>query len=272
MKIALRAAASAICCCLLLGSPAQAGRTCAEPQPLKPETVIRALDLALRTALALDASGAKVLVLARAGQDLRKYRLYYSHLGFAYQHSDEQGGHVWRILHKLNQCGSADSTVYRQGLGDFFMDDLWRMEAAWMIPAPEVQRKLLAVLTDEQRMVQMHARPYSMVSYVWGLKYQQSNQWALETLALALDPEQPTNGGTRARAQQWLQGQDYRPGVLNIGALKRLGARMTAANVAFDDHPDEKRFSDRIETVTADSIFSWMTRAGLTSRPLQKIN
>ena len=38
---------------------------------------------------------------------------------------------------------------------------------------------------------------------------------------------------------------------------------MTSANVAFDDHPNEKRFSDRIETVTVDSVFRWLERDGL---------
>jgi hypothetical protein len=38
---------------------------------------------------------------------------------------------------------------------------------------------------------------------------------------------------------------------------------MTRANVAFDDHPNEKRFSDRIETVTVDSVFRWLERDGL---------
>ena len=48
--------------------------------------------------------------------------------------------------------------------------------------------------------------------------------------------------------------------------LTRLGARISAANVAFDDHPNEKRFADRIETVTVDSVFSWMERSGLSGR------
>jgi hypothetical protein len=37
---------------------------------------------------------------------------------------------------------------------------------------------------------------------------------------------------------------------------------MTAANVAFDDHPNDKRFSGRIETVTVDSVFAWLQRSG----------
>ncbi|XLM22221.1 DUF2145 domain-containing protein, partial [Chromobacterium piscinae] len=32
------------------------------------------------------------------------------------------------------------------------------------------------------------------------------------------------------------------------------GGRMFKANVAFDDHPNELRFADRIQTVSVDSI------------------
>jgi TonB family protein len=45
--------------------------------------------------------------------------------------------------------------------------------------------------------------------------------------------------------------------------LTRLGARIGSANIAFDDHPNEKRYSDRIETVTVDSMISWMKSAAL---------
>jgi len=256
--------AAALAMAVLLGSPAaHAGRPCAEPQTLTLPTVERSLNLAVRTLQALDASGAKVVVLARAGQDLSKYGLRYSHLGFAYQQADGPGGHVWRVLHKLNQCGTAESAIYRQGLGEFFLDDLWQYEAAWVVPTPAVQDQLLALLRNEPRAVQLHHKPYSMVAYVWGQKYQQSNQWAIETLALALAPEMAGPGGSRQQAQAWLQNQGYQPTVLNISALTRLGARVSSANVAFDDHPNEKRYSSHIETVTVDSVFAWLGRSGL---------
>jgi hypothetical protein len=228
------------------------------------QTVVRGLDLAERTMNGLDASGARVVLLARAGQDLTPYGLHYSHLGFAYQQSDGQGGHVWRVLHKLNECGSAQASIYRQGLGEFFLDGMWRYEAAWVVPTPQVQERLLALLQDPQRAVVMQHKPYSLVSYAWGLKYQQSNQWALETLAGALEP----GASNREQAQAWLQAKDYQPSTLKISALTRLGARMTKVNVAFDDHPNDKRFSDRIETVTVDSVFSWMQRAQLGAPPV----
>ncbi len=98
-----------------------------------------------------------------------------------------------------------------------------------------------------------------MLSYPWSTRYQQSNQWVIETLALALDP----GVTTRAQAQAWLQRKAYEPTTLKLSAFTRLGARLTAANVAFDDHPNDKRFSDRIETVTVDSVFDWVQRAAL---------
>lgn len=245
----------------LFVAPAHAGRSC-EPHKQTVQGIERGLALAAKTRDALNASGATVVVLARAGTDLSKYGLRYSHLGIAYQVDGEpagEGGKTWRVLHKLNDCGSADAAIYRQGLGEFFLDDPWRYEAGWMVPTPEVQARLQALVAQPQRSLAMHHKPYSMVSYAWGLRYQQSNQWAVETLALAMEP----GIATRAQAQAWLQFKGYTPTTLKLGPLARLGGRLTAANIAFDDHPNDKRFSDRIETVTVDSVFAWLPRAQL---------
>ena len=251
--------------------PAIAGRNCDAQHPVKTSTLERGLHLAQLTAQALDASAADVVILARAGQDLSKYGLRYSHLGFAYRQPDAENGHVWRVLHKLNHCGTATSAIYRQGLGEFFMDDLWRYEAAWVVPTPEMQAQLMDLINhkDSTRVLQLHHKRYSMVSYVWGFRYQQSNQWATETLAMAMDTHSDSRGYPgRAQAQRWMQAHGYQPTVLRIGALTRLGGRMGSANIAFDDHPSDQRFSDQIATVTVDSVFDWMTRAGLTTQPV----
>jgi len=249
-------------------APAHAGRSC-EEKKATPASIERGLLLAQRTHEALEAAhardGVQVVLLARAGQDLSKYGLHYSHLGLAWRTRGPQGQPAWRVLHKLNACGTAVASIYRQGLGEFFLDDLWRYEAAWIVPRLDVQQKLLALLADDARALRLHHRPYSVVSYSWGRKYQQSNQWAIETIALAMDPVVTS----RERAQAWLQLQGYEPGVLRLGPLTRLGGRLSAANVAFDDHPDAKRFADRIETVTVDSVFAWMERSGLGGRPVR---
>ncbi len=251
---------------LAISLAAHAGRTCEATAPTA-RSVQQAMELAERTARALDASGAQVVVLARAGQDLGEWGLRWSHLGYAYR--EGQGATArWRVVHKLNQCGSARGDLYRQGLGEFFMDDLYRYEAAYAVPTPAVQAALLPVLSSNARVDQLHEPAYSMVAYPWSQTYQQSNQWAIETLAMAVAPTQGPAAGNRQRAQAWLQFQGYEPTTLRISTMQRLGARMTAAHIAFDDHPDAKRYSSRIETVTVDSVFAWLDRSGLAG-PVQ---
>ncbi len=250
---------------VLLAPVAFAGRSC-EPQKLTPRVLESGLAMADKTLKALQASGDKVVLLARSGQDLSKYGLRYSHFGFAYQEPDGRGGTQWRVVHKLNFCGTAEAHIYRQGLGEFFLDDPWRYEAAWVAPNSDLQEQLLTLLQDDSRVLQLHAKAYNMVSYPWSTRYQQSNQWVLETLAAAAEP----GVTSRQKAQAWLQFKGYEPTTLRLNALERLGARVTAANVAFDDHPNDKRFSDRIETTTVDSVFAWMQRARL-GKPLVEI-
>ncbi|WP_132257252.1 DUF2145 domain-containing protein [Paucimonas lemoignei] len=240
---------------------AHAGRSCEENKPTT-ETIERGLTLAVQTTKELDASGQDVVLLARKGQDLSKHGVQYSHLGFAYRQPDGNGGYSWRVLHKLNHCGTGVAAIYRQGLAEFYLDDLWRYEAAYVVPKPEIQKRLLALFADIGHATCLNQRQYSLVSYAWGQKYQQSNQWALETLAMAISSEV----NSREEAQEWLQSQGYRPTAIRLGPLTRLGARISKANVAFDDHPPSKRFADVIETVTADSVFIWMNNANLGSQ------
>ena len=267
MNAGLKRWSAALIVALSVWGTALAGRPC-ETRPPEAASVQRAMGLAERTAQALEATGARVVVIARNGQDLSRYRLRWSHLGLAYREDGpvrDDGGAgppVWRVVHKLNECGSARADLYRQGLGEFFLDDLFEFKAGIAVLRPDVQAHLLPLLRDNQRVAQLHEPAYSMVAYPWAQTYQQSNQWAIETLALAEDP----GADTRDRAQAWLAFKGYAPTVLRISALTRLGARMSTANVAFDDHPNEKRFNDRIETVTVDSVFTWLERSGLAER------
>jgi hypothetical protein len=260
----LRAAAATVLAAAtaVAATVAHAGRPC-DVQPLAAQAVERGLALAQATAAALDASGAEVVLLARAGQDLSRYGLQYSHLGFAYRDTS-QGAGVWRVAHKLNHCGSARGELYRQGLGEFFLDRPHRYEAAFVALQPDAQGKLLPLLRDNARLAQWHTPDYNMLAYPWAQTYQQSNQWAIETLAGALE----SAAATRRQAQAWLQLKGYEPTTLRLGPLTRLGARATSAHIAFDDHPNELRFSDRIQTVTVDSIFAWLQRSGLGATPV----
>ena len=64
---AFAAVAVSLAIFLATASPAQAGQACAD-KPLTPTEVVMSMDLAQRTVQALDASGAKVALVSRAGQ------------------------------------------------------------------------------------------------------------------------------------------------------------------------------------------------------------
>jgi len=260
-----RWAALALAATLAAGvaGPAQAGRGC-EARPPTTAVVRQAMDLAVHTAEALDARGDQVVLLARDGQDLSRWGLRWSHLAWAYRTGDGAGAR-WRVVHKLNTCGTDRSGLYRQGLGEFFLDDLHRYRALVVVLPAELQAALLPLLQDDRRLQTLHTPAYNLVAYPWSQRYQQSNQWGIETLALAMDPQ----AGDRRRAQAWLRLNGYAPTVLRISALERLGAHVGQANVAFDDHPNGERFAGRIATVTVDSVLTWLRRRGWAETVLE---
>ena len=238
---------------IVLAAPllAQAGQPC-ENKPLAPHEIVLSMDLAQRTVAALDASGAQVALVSRAGQDLSKYGLRYSHMGIVVR--DHPAGR-WTVVHALNDCGTAVSGLYNEGMGNFFLTDLYRLEAQLVIPGHETQAKL-AKLVATRTPLRLHEPRYNMLSYVYSTQYQNSNQWVLETIAAALAP-----GGqveTRAEAQSWLRSRGFQPPTIEIPAAVRLGARMFRANVAFDDHPFDRRMAGQIDTVSTDAVLRLM--------------
>ncbi len=241
---------------------AYAGQACTE-RTLRPEEVRAGLDLALQVRDTLDQAKADVAIVARVGRDLSRYGLRYSHVGFVWR------GHPrgeWTVVNELNQCGTAESALYDQGLGDFFLDDMFAYEAKIVIPSPAVQRKIDTALAA-RRGGRMHEPHYNLVAYAWGTRYQNSNQWVLETTASALADEPVV---TRAQAQAWLRGADLHPSTIHLSAMERLGGELSRANIAFDDHPFDRRMAGEIDVVSAESVLDFLERidAGATTRVL----
>lgn len=245
---------------LVLAIPAQAGTQCPEKPP-GPETVAAALNLAQATLQALDESGAQVVMIARAGQDLSRYGLRYSHLGFAWR--DHPKGR-WLVRHELNDCGKATSALYDDGLANFFLDDMFEYQALLLIPNSADQERLAATLAGHLP-ERLHAPAYNMLSYPYSTRYQNSNQWVLETYAASQSGLRVLD---RERAQAWLRLEGYRPITVDIPAVVRLGARVSRANVTFDDHPLDRRMAGKIDTVTVDSVVRFVRERDQLSREL----
>ena len=229
---------------------AQAGRVC-EVKKVNAANFIAAMNLAEKTRSALDASKAQVALIARVGQDLSRYGLRYSHMAYVWR--DHPRGR-WIVVHELNQCGTAQSALFEQGLANFFLDDLFAYEAEIVIPSPQSQARIVAMLASNTPL-RMHRARYNMLAYAFSTQYQNSNQWVLETYAasaseLALHE--------RSQAQAWLKLAGYRPLTVHVPAGTRLGARLFSANIAFDDHPFARRAAGQIDTVTVESVLRFV--------------
>lgn len=229
---------------------AHAGTACEEVAQ-DAANFVKAVRLAENTSAALDASGAEVALIARIGQDLSRYDLRYSHMAYTWR--DHPKGR-WTVVHLLNQCGSATSKVFDQGLANFFLDDLFAYESQVVIPGAQSQKRIVAMLAS-QAPARLHGADYNMLAFPYSTKYQNSNQWVLETYAASEAAVED-----RGAAQSWLRQAGYAPDTIWVPSVKRLGARVFRANVAFDDHPLGRRIAGQIDIVSVESVLRFVKK------------
>lgn len=239
---------------LLLSLPlcAWPGKTC-QVSAVDPDAVRKGLQLALKTRASLESSGARAVVIGRIGSDLSDQGLRYSHAGIAWR--DDSRGR-WIVTHLLNHCGSPKSGLFEEGLGNFFMDQPFAYETIVVVPSPAVQARLMSAL-DSRLADSVFTSDYSMIASPYSTRYQNSNQWLLELIALSLSD---LIRGGREEAQQVLRNSGYMPARVRISGLRRLGASLFAANVRFDDHSAQEASSGRYEIVSVESVISYLSK------------
>ena len=255
----MRAFIIAIAALVLASGPAAAGRQCIE-KPLGPEAVRKGLLLAGQVRDRLEQTGAQVALIGRVGSDLSRHGLRYSHAGLVQR--DHPAGR-WVVVHALNRCGTAESSLFEEGLGNFFFDDPFFYEAVVVVPSPAVQQRLLDGLSTRLPGT-LHTASYSMIAHPFSLRYQNSNQWLLELLAASLAPEGVVS--SRAEAQGWLRHAGYVPSEVSIAPLQRAGARMFAVNVRFDDHGSDEWASGRYRVVSVESLLRFLALRDSTAK------
>jgi hypothetical protein len=252
---------------LLLGVAAcqvLAGQPCPE-KPADKREQMRNLELGTKVRDRLEASGATVAYVARAGIDLTQYGLVYSHIGMAWR--DHPKGR-WFTYHLLNTCGTSESMLVDQSLEDFFNVELFTRDALVAVPSPEVQMKLLGTFFSPVAPT-LHERAYSMISNPFSVMYQSSNQWILEVSAAALAPDNAIHN--RLQAQNWLKAKGYQPFKARVGGVLAFASQLFSPHVRFDDHDDEERRLNLYATTTADSVLDFVQRldGGLARYPLK---
>ena len=242
---------------MFLAAPvAHAGTACVEQAPSQ-ESIAQAAASALRVRDVLEAEDAPVALLARAGTDLAKYGLHYSHAAFVVR--DHPAGR-WTVVHLLNECGTDRSTLYAQGLVNYFADQLVTQDAriAWL--PPDVADRLARELTGAGVRA-LHDRDYNVIARYDSKRTQNSTAWVLEMLAVAHSP--PGVALDRVRAQNIARATGHVPDIVHIRYSRRVLGGLFSANTDFTDHPVATRLSGDYPVVTVRSILRWLQANGL---------
>lgn len=181
----------------------------------------------------LEASGAPVALISRAGLDLSRFGLLYSHAGIALK---AEGN--WAVRQLYYACEESRPRLFDQGVAGFalgadapgkghvslvFFDD---ENAAVVAQSARNKRLALALLAGR----------YSANAYAFGTRYQNCNQWVAELLASAWSGLDQTDAA-RERAQAWLREQGYAAGPVKVPSHWMMFAGQFVPLVHVDDHP-----------------------------------
>jgi hypothetical protein len=225
-------------------------------KPLSPELLTAATKKASQIQAYLNETDPTVVLLARVGSDVSKYNMHYTHLAFALRHPSNG---EWGVIQLLNTCSTSTSRIYEQGLANFLLDNLFSLDVKMIVPTPDVQNKLAAVLASS-KVTSFHNKNYSMIAYPFSTQYQQSNQWVLELLVSAL-----FGANDREAAQEYLKATAFTPTLIPINSFSKFGANIFRKNVSFDDHPDREATEGKYSVVTVDSIVDYLKKQHLIS-------
>ncbi|GAB5415015.1 MAG: hypothetical protein Cons2KO_26180 [Congregibacter sp.] len=212
----------------------------------------------------------RVVLLGRAGSDSPEQRFQkrvsnywnYTHAGFAYR--DHPAGR-WSVVHMLNDCGE-ESSIYVEGLVNFFLDNPHEYRVVVAIPSAQVQEALEAVVLDRDMAAALYNNSrYSSVSNPFNTKRQNSNEYLLDTTtaALALDGG-VKNIYTREQSKAYLLSSGLQdqvvPERVKVKGIENLGMALGFGpmNATLDDHPRSDISKGYVNMVSVGTLIKFL--------------
>ena len=185
----------------------------------------------------LEASGAAAALISRAGLDLERFGLLYSHAGVALR--DNPGGR-WAVRQLYYACDESRPRLFDQGMAGFALgaDAPGKGHVALVfLPAPDSALLERAAL-DKRTALGLLGGEYSANAYAFGTRFQNCNQWVAELMASAWGKPDSEKDG-RKQAQDWLKAQDYAAGPVRLPAHWMVFAAQFVPLLHIADHPVE---------------------------------
>jgi hypothetical protein len=199
----------------------------------------------------LEASGARLAIVARNGTNLRRFGIRYSHAGLALARNPHG---AWAVRQLYYDCEGARPRVYDQGIAGFVSgtDEPATPYLSMLLLPPGDEPPIEAAALDDDRARSLLGTTYSANAYVWSTLHQNCNQWLMELLASAWGA--PATPSPRDGAQRWLAGQHYAPAPVDVGSHALMLVAPFIPMLRWHDHPIDDLHALRVRTTLPASI------------------
>jgi hypothetical protein len=180
-------------------------------------------------------SGSSLALVARAGLDLSRFGLLFSHAGIALK--DNPGG-PWAVRQLYYACDESRPRLFDQGMSGFVLgaDAPTHGHVALLFPPAEDAAQLERAALDNRLALALLGGQYSANAYAFGTRYQNCNQWVAELMAFAWG-RLAASDAPRVQAQAWLRAQGYAATPVRIPSHWLMFAGQFVPLVHVGDHP-----------------------------------
>ena len=200
----------------------------------------------------LERSGSRVALVARAGTDLSRFGLLYSHAGIALQGNPAS---PWAVRQLYYACDEARPRLFDQGMAGFALGAETPASGHMsLVFLPEADGALLEkAALDKPLALSLLAGQYSANAYAFSTRYQNCNQWVAELLASAWG-RQGGLAAPREQAQAWLRTQGYVAGPVKVPGHAMMFAGQFVPLLHMNDHPVEDIHALALQVSVPESI------------------
>jgi hypothetical protein len=232
--MSLRLAAAALAFCASSSAWAGMPAFCERGKDIGAADQDRVLRFAGAVRQELARSGQPVALISRAGLDLSRFGLLYSHSGVALR----DAGSAWTVRQLYYACDESRPRLFDQGVAGFALgaDAPGKGHVSLVFLDGEDGEQLARAAEDKRLALALLAGQYSANAYAFGTRYQNCNQWVAEILASAWGH---LDGGNapRERAQSWLREQGYAAGPVKVPSHWLMFAGQFVPLLHVGDHP-----------------------------------
>jgi hypothetical protein len=220
----------------------------------------------------LERSGANVALISRAGLDLSRFGLLYSHAGVALKDPDT----AWTVRQLYYACDESRPRIFDQGVAGFALgaDAPGQGHVSLVFLDDANGAQLEQAARDKRLALSLLAGSYSANAYAFGTRYQNCNQWVAEILASAWGHMQAQSKPedehvARERAQAWLRDQGYAAGPVKVPSRWLMFAGQFVPLLHVNDHPVDDVYALQLRVSVPDSIESFVHQRAPQARRVE---